>query len=155
MRVTPCAPPPAAPVAVCSPVFPHRCARVLLGFATGSLAHVTPGHSNRVFSLKFDPDHQDLVVSGGWDNTVQIWDCRAGHAVRAFFGPHVAGDSVDVVDGVVLTGSWRPEDPLETWDLGTGKKIESIAWNQGAAISGEPCLLYASKFSKVCLHPVL
>ena len=43
----------------------------------------------------------------------QIWDVRVGHAVRSFFGPHIAGDAVDVLGGVVLTGSWRPEAPLE------------------------------------------
>ncbi len=36
------------------------------------LAHVTPGHSNRVFSLKFDPDNDNTLISGGWDNTVQV-----------------------------------------------------------------------------------
>lgn len=35
-----------------------------------------PGHSNRVFSVKFDKDDENLLVSGGWDNTIQIWDLR-------------------------------------------------------------------------------
>ena len=85
-----------------------------------SIAGVTPGHSNRVFSLKFDPDNDNVIVTGGWDNTVQIWDARAGHAVRSFYGPHVCGDSVDVFDGMVLTGSWRPENPLEVRCGGCG-----------------------------------
>ena len=30
------------------------------------------GHSNRVFSLKFKPDDPNLLISGGWDDTVQV-----------------------------------------------------------------------------------
>ncbi|OLP92446.1 hypothetical protein AK812_SmicGene25748 [Symbiodinium microadriaticum] len=53
------------------------------------------------------------LVSGGWDNTVQYWDLRAGHAVRAIFGPHICGDALDVsADGTqLLTGSCRDEVP--------------------------------------------
>ena len=35
-----------------------------------------PGHSNRVFSVKYDKDDDNILVSGGWDNTIQIWDLR-------------------------------------------------------------------------------
>lgn len=37
-------------------------------------AKVTPGHSNRIFSVKFHPEDPNLVLSGGWDNTVQVSD---------------------------------------------------------------------------------
>lgn len=37
-----------------------------------------------------------MVVSGGWDNTVQIWDIRVGGAVRMFYGPHICGEAVDM-----------------------------------------------------------
>lgn len=35
-----------------------------------------PGHSNRIFCVRFDPNSQHLLASGGWDNTVQIFDIR-------------------------------------------------------------------------------
>ena len=42
-----------------------------------------------------------VVVSGGWDNTVQVWDERCGDgAVRQMFGPHVCGDALDVQVGL-------------------------------------------------------
>lgn len=34
------------------------------------------GHSNRVFCVKFSPTDPHTIVSGGWDNTVQIYDIR-------------------------------------------------------------------------------
>jgi hypothetical protein len=56
----------------------------------------TPGHSNRVFSCKFMPSDQNMILTGGWDNTVQFWDIRVGAAVRSLYGPHICGDSLDI-----------------------------------------------------------
>ena len=48
----------------------------------------------------------------------------------------------------ILTGSWRPDTPLEIWDLGTGKALETVEWKESLLTSQQPCLLYASQFSK-------
>ena len=77
---------------------------------------ISPGHSNRVFSVKFKPDNPNIVVSGGWDNTVQIWDVREEKSVQNFYGPHICGDAIDVYGNTILTGSWRPENQLEVMD---------------------------------------
>jgi len=108
-----------------------------------------PGHSNRVFSLKFKPDDPNLLISAGWDNTVQIWDLRIETSVKSIFGPHICGDAADICGDRILTGSWRPADQLEVWDFGTGKLLESIPWcpDANALGSPEPCMLYAAKFS--------
>lgn len=116
--------------------------------------HAAPGHSNRIFSIKYMPGNENIIVSGGWDNTVQIWDLREGSAVRSIFGPHICGDSLDVVGNEVLTGSWRQNNQLEIWDFGTGKKIADVPWVGGVnnsvfASVGQPaCMLYAAQFSK-------
>ena len=70
----------------------------------GGFGASSTGHSNRVFSVKFVKEDENLVVSGGWDNTVQIWDTRIEHSVRSFYGPHVCGDSIDVINGQIVTG---------------------------------------------------
>ena len=110
----------------------------------------TPGHSNRIFSVKFMPGDENTVVSGGWDNTVQIWDIRSGAAVRSIYGPHICGDALDVIGNEIVTGSWRANDQLQTWDLGTGNLISTIPWSAGSsALPGTPsCMLYAAQFSK-------
>ena len=108
--------------------------RTLVSTLTGIHSDSTPGHSNRVFALKFDPRDDNMIVSGGWDSTVQIHDIRVGGAVRSIYGPHICGDAIDVAgDGVLLTGSWRADEQLQLWDLGSGRLIQGIAWNTGAA----------------------
>jgi WD40 repeat protein len=34
----------------------------------------SPGHANRIFSIKFCKTDPTIVASGGWDKTVIIWD---------------------------------------------------------------------------------
>jgi len=110
----------------------------------------SPGHSNRIFSCKFVPGDPNAVISGGWDNTVQIWDIRAGCAVRSFYGPHICGDALDIVGNEIVTGSWRPDKQLEIWSYASGEKISEIPWNVSQFTStGQPsCMLYAAQFSK-------
>lgn len=102
--------------------------KTLVSKMEGGYHAITKGHSNRVFSLKFDKNDENIVVSGGWDNTVQIWDLRVERSVRSFYGPHVCGDAVDIHDGTILTGSYRMKEQLQTWDFGTGKLIQNISW---------------------------
>ena len=89
-------------------------------------------HSNRVFAVCFHPLELDIILSGGWDNTIQIWDARvsgAGHgAVRSLFGAHLCGDALQVSpDGnYVISGSWRPDDALQVWDFRSGRLVSSI-----------------------------
>jgi len=108
----------------------------------------TAGHSNRVFSLKYHPQDPNIILSGGWDNTVQIWDTRRGHSVRSLWNCYLCGDSVDFSqDGsTILTGSWRTENALQTWDFGSGQVQETIEWQ--SASSKSSCMLFAAQFSK-------
>lgn len=106
------------------------------------------GHSNRIFSCKFVPSDDNILVSGGWDNTIQIWDVRLGVAVRSIYGPHICGDALDVVGNEILSGSWRPNNQLEIWDLRAGQKTIDIPWNTSTFTTGPACMLYAAQFSK-------
>jgi len=91
-----------------------------------------PGHSNRIFSLKFNPLDQNMIVSGGWDNTLQIYDLRVKGPVESILGPHVCGcDALDFRnDGhTLLAGSYRQEDALQLFDMRTFECVRSYDWD--------------------------
>lgn len=112
----------------------------------------TTGHSSRVQAVKFHQSKGEpqTVISGGWDSSVQFWDLRVGHAVRAIHGPHVCGDALDIAANgwTLLTGSWRSEDPLELWDLRTSGRLEALPWRAAGGAAEPWCLLYAACFSR-------
>mmetsp|Transcript_1059 Transcript_1059/g.1821 ORF Transcript_1059/g.1821 Transcript_1059/m.1821 type:complete len:454 (-) Transcript_1059:17-1378(-) len=86
------------------------------------------GHSNRIYALKFHPNDKNLLVSAGWDNTVQIWDIRAKKSRGYIYGPHICGDALDLHGNMLLTGSWQSNDALQLWDL---RKYEKPTKNVG------------------------
>ena len=34
----------------------------------------SPGHANRIFSMKFSKSDPTVLASGGWDKCVIVWD---------------------------------------------------------------------------------
>jgi len=117
---------------------------------TGWVGQPSAGHSNRIFSLKFDTDDPHVLYSGGWDNTVQIWDLRTASPQGSFYGPHMCGDALDAHGHEVLTGSWRPNKQLQIWDARTRELMSDVPFRHAAVPSGgkEACHLYAAQFSK-------
>lgn len=47
-----------------------------------STGKLYPGHSNRIFSVKFNSTDENTLYSSGWDDTVQINDLREGGPVN-------------------------------------------------------------------------
>jgi hypothetical protein len=47
----------------------------------------------------------------------------------------------------ILTGSWRPEDQIQTWDLASGALIDTINWPRSVAAATEPMMCYAARYS--------
>lgn len=80
-----------------------------------------------------------MIVSGGWDNCVVIYDVRQKGPANVIFGPHVVGDSLDFYnEDVLLAGSFDQENPLSLWNLKTMTKMEDISW------TGEEELMFSS-----------
>lgn len=87
-----------------------------------------PIHKNRVFAVKFLHDDANMLLSGGWDKTVFLWDLRMKNSVGFLYGPNICGDSLDYRDFLVLTGSWRTEKQLELWDIRKMQKVQDLLW---------------------------
>jgi len=105
-----------------------------------------PGHSNRIFALKFVPSDPNLIITGGWDNTCYFWDLREGKSFASIYGPAISGDALDIKGNTILTGSWRNKDQLELWDFGSRKKITTVNWEYGRNV--ENAYVYSCQFSK-------
>lgn len=118
--------------------------RELPADAPAGAAPPRAGHSNRVFTVKFHPEDPNVLLSAGWDNTIQIWDLRTEGAVRSIFGPHICGDSVDIHGTEVVSGSWRPTEQVQLWDYRSGELIANVGW----PAAREPCLVYAALFDR-------
>eukprot|EP00831_Metopus_contortus_P082559 TRINITY_DN8955_c0_g1_i2.p1 TRINITY_DN8955_c0_g1~~TRINITY_DN8955_c0_g1_i2.p1 ORF type:complete len:221 (-),score=33.43 TRINITY_DN8955_c0_g1_i2:36-698(-) len=106
-----------------------------------------PGHSNRICAVKFTDD-PNILLSGGWDNTVFIWDLREQRSVGSFFGPHIWGHSIAVHGDQVLTGSYDKKDVLQLWSIGERKLISNIPWLTGSTSDQEHGYLYSAVFDK-------
>ena len=106
------------------------------------------GHSNRIFSVRFTED-PNLMVSGGWDNTVLFWDIRDSKSLGFVYGPHICGDSIDTKNGKMLTGSYSNKEVLQLWDIGERKLINNIEWEPGLVGESEHGYLYTACFDKL------
>lgn len=54
------------------------------------------GHTNRIFCVKFDPLSPNVIYSGGWDCSVNIWDIRSGKCSGSIYGPQICGEALDI-----------------------------------------------------------
>ncbi len=59
---------------------------------------------------------ENVLVSGGWDSVIHQWDVRVGKSVRSFYGPHVAGDSIDFKNNELLIGCYSAKNQIQIWD---------------------------------------
>src|SRR5690606_2559632 len=46
--------------------------KTLVQTMSGGNNRSTSGHSSRIFALKWHPYDQNILLSGGWDNTIQV-----------------------------------------------------------------------------------
>lgn len=102
------------------------------------------GHSNRIFGLMYHPKKETLIVSGGWDRTVQIWDTEQKEAVRYISDVFVCGEAIaiDPENGHILTGSYRNKKSLQLWSFETLEAVDDFS--EGLS----ECWVYACQFSK-------
>jgi len=106
-----------------------------------------PGHSNRIFSVKFD-DTGKTLVTGSWDMTVKVWDVNSGTVVHSIYGPEINGDAIDIhtAGDLFITGSHRSKESLQVWSLSYGKLVDTIEWDPEKP--GDSSLILAAQFEK-------
>jgi len=65
--------------------------------------------------------------------------------VRGIIGPFIAGDSIDVHDGFILTGQHTPNNQLQLWYLSNGELAENIPFDEKLP-SSKDVQLYSTQF---------
>lgn len=104
------------------------------------------GHTNRIYSVLFHPTEQNILLTAGWDDTIQIWDIRMRQSIHHIFGPHVCSDSIDACGNLILAGSMRSVNQLQLFDFRNYEEIANVKWSKQK--EERQCLIYTCKFYK-------
>lgn len=108
------------------------------------------GHMSKIYGIKYHKDNPKILISGGWDGNVLIWDLNTETTIgNAINGPMILGEGLDMNHfGEILTASWRKDDPLQIWDFNTHELKKDIEWNANSFEEGKMSTqLYCCKFS--------
>ncbi|XP_067882014.1 superkiller complex protein 8-like isoform X1 [Heterodontus francisci] len=102
------------------------------------------GHTRRIFALRFHPDECHVFLTGGWDNSIKIWDKRMEKEARRFInGPHICGHGIDVRGSRILTGAWVAHNALKLWDYRSLRLEKTIPFPLSI---GQSEFLYTAQF---------
>lgn len=109
------------------------------------------GHANRIFALKYSPDDPNILLSGGWDNLVLIWDTRKESPISHILGPNISGEAIDIFGDRILAGSFNNNNNLSIMSMSKSKVEHIIDWYDSpeykkAGIT-PPCI-YAARYTK-------
>ena len=75
------------------------------------------GHINQIHSVLFNPSDNNMLISGGQDRRIIIWDLRKKDPVQMVVGPFIMGDSVDVKDNYIIAGSYESKQGVLLYDI--------------------------------------
>lgn len=107
---------------------------------------ISPGHTNRIFSVKFINDDTNTLISGGWDNSVYLWDIRLKKSIDSIYGVCLMGDSLDYKAGQILIGNQKNKEQIQLYDYKSRKLIQIIDWEKSFKMDG--INVYTAQFCK-------
>ena len=92
---------------------------VVLDVVTGSRISALSGHTKSVASLSFSSDGT-LLVSGGRDKTIKLWDIQTGGVMKTLNSTHPVS-AVSISPDTVTIASGPHGNEIRLWDVRTGK----------------------------------
>lgn len=103
---------------------------------------------NRVLGLKFVPNDSHLLISGGLDSNLFLWDDRMFEPARNLFGPQVSGETIDMKDDTILVGNYQGSSAIQLIDFKSFKEYSALKWNKPGTNTSSSFHLYSTMFSK-------
>ena len=111
----------------------------IIDVASGQVVKTFVGHTNLVNSLAIAPAI-DLLVSGSFDNTVNVWQISTGKLQRSLKGDNGHTDKIWGVaispDGKQIVSASR-DKTLKIWDVKTGELLRTLT----GSLAGVTCVL--------------
>ena len=93
---------------------------------------------------RINRDDPNVVISGGWDKTLQIHDIRKGGPVAYIFGPDLSSNAIDIHNNTIVTGSHRGKNPLQIYDLRKRELIRTLEWDYSGDVNEASYLNWAA-----------
>ncbi len=82
-------------------------------------------HSAAINAMAFSPDGS-LVVSGGVDRLLKLWDAKTGQLLRTFEGSPGSIVSVGFSAGRSHLLSWSDDNKVRVWDAVSGQIVQTL-----------------------------
>ncbi len=101
------------------------------------------GHGGPVRSVMFSTDDQ-LLLTGGQDNTVRLWSPEAGQLVKSFRGHDGAVRSATFAENDQVVLSAGHDNRIKKWSIGQYEEIRVL---QGVVLEGHVDAILAAGFS--------
>ncbi len=100
--------------------------KIRLASANGRIESVFSGHGNAVYALAYAPGRR-IIVSGGADKLVNVWDERRRRLLRSLEGhtDDVRAVAIDARTDLVASGS--NDKNVIVWSLANGEKLRQLS----------------------------
>jgi WD40 repeat protein len=97
----------------------------VLSLSDRDFYHEYRGHQQRVFDCVYSTDGQYLLT-GGFDNTVRLWESNTGREIHCYVGHTEAVRRVAIAPDARLAASASFDKSVRVWSLSSGSEVRRL-----------------------------